>query len=723
MKIYTFLQTVRYPVAYLSMAYFSMACISMVGALATAQVASADTIEEIIVSADFRKGRIMDMPASLTVISEEEIRNRTAQHMEDMLNVAPNVNFASGASRGRYIQIRGIGERSQFVDPINPSVGVTIDDMDFSGIGGAATLFDVRQMEVLRGPQGTRFGANALAGMVNITSADPTEVFEGRVESSLGTYDTWSLGAVVSGPLRDDLSGRLAVQQYRSDGFMENIHLGRDDTGNRDEMTVRGKLRWQASEDWAIDFTGFYADIDNGYDAFSLDNTRQTLSDEPGQDKQQTVATKVKATWTGSEAFVLEAIASYSNSDLEYGYDEDWTYVGIHPSGYSSTDNYLRDRESRRLELRFLSQPGAELFGNTAWVAGIYLNHRDVDLERQFFDWILYTPDATFLSQYETRNLALYGQLDTQLTDRLVFTAGVRREEFDGDYQDNQGITATPGEGVWGGELSLKYRASDNALLYVLISRGYKVGGVNGDALGKAQKSGFQEEQLEFLQNRLEFSTENLNNWEFGLKGVWFDSRLTARVAAFYMDRDNVQLKGWINEDQSFIGYVDNAARGANYGAEIELAFNATDALQLFANLGGLITDIQDFEVYDSVQGELVDKSGRDQAHAPNYQFNIGGEWQTGNGLYARIELEGKDNFYFSDSHDQKSDSYQLLHARFGYRNGPLNLALWGRNLTNKDYQVRGFYFPNDPRKAYIPEPYYQYGEPRLVGISASYEF
>lgn len=690
---------------------------------ATTSFATADTIEEIIVTADFRDGKVMEVPASLTIVGQQEIRERTAQHMEDVLNLAPNVNFATGASRGRYIQIRGIGERSQFVDPINPSVGVTIDDVDFSGIGGAATLFDVKQVEVLRGPQGTRFGANGLAGMVNIVSNDPTEVFEGRLESNLGNYDTWSLGAVASGPLSDNLSGRLAVQQYRSDGFIENTYLGRDDTNNRDELTARGKLRWQAGEYWTLDVTGFYANIDNGYDAFSLDNTRQTLSDEPGQDQQESTATRIKATWSGNDAFVLEAIAAYSDSNMEYGYDEDWTFVGIHPWGYSSTDNYLRKRQSTRLELRFLSQPGAELFGNTAWVAGVYFNDRDVDLERQFYDWILNVPNATFLSDYETENIALYGQLDSQLTERWVLTAGLRWEAFAGDYQDNQGIVATPDESIWGGQLSLKYQVADDTSIYALVSRGYKVGGVNGDALGKAQKSGFDTAQIDFLQDRLEFTTENLNNWELGLKGRYFDDRLVARVAAFYMDRDNVQLKGWINEGQSFVGYVDNAATGENYGAEVELVFHATNKLQIFANLGWLETKVHDFVVYDSEQGALVDKSGREQAHAPNYQFNVGGEWQSEEGVYARVEVEGKDRFYFSDSHDQQSDSYALLHARVGYRSGPFNVALWGRNLTDKDYQTRGFYFPNDPRKFYIFEPYYQYGEPRVVGVAASYEF
>ena len=97
------------------------------------------------------------------MIDAEVISQRNSNHLEQILALAPNVNFAAGASRGRYFQIRGIGERSQFVDPLNPSVGTYVDGIDFTGFGGAATLLDINQVEVLRGSQGTRFGANALA--------------------------------------------------------------------------------------------------------------------------------------------------------------------------------------------------------------------------------------------------------------------------------------------------------------------------------------------------------------------------------------------------------------------------------------------------------------------------------------------------------------------------------------------------------------------------------
>ncbi len=684
-------------------------------------------LREIIITASFRDFTILDLPGSISIVEQNTLHERNAQHIEAILNTAPNVNFASGASRGRYIQIRGIGERSQFVDPVNPSVGMVIDDIDISGIGNAGTLFDVRQVEILRGPQGTRFGANALAGMVNIRSNNPSEKFEASVNSGYGNYGAWNVGALVSGPLADGLLGRIAVQQQSSDGFIDNSFLGRDNTNNRDELTMRGKLKWLVNDELSIDLMSLYVDIDNGYDAFSLNNTRHTLSDQPGQDTQETVAIAITSTWTGHNAFELKAITNWSDSNLEYGYDEDWSFVGLCTGTpcdgweYSSTDNYLRDRDSNRFEIRLTSTEAGRIAGRTDWVAGIYFDRRDESLERQFFDFDRFIADARFTSDYETENIALYSELITPVSERLTLTLGGRIERFESDYKDSRAVNASPDEDLWGGQVSLEYNLDNNTMVYGLISRGYKTGGVNGEAVGRAESNGFAPTVTSFLRERLEFDTETLLNYELGIKGSYLDDTLQLRVATFFMDRKDVQLKGWYNEGPLFVGYIDNAASGENMGFELESLWQFTEQLQLFVNLGWLDTEVDNFIV--NVNSALVDKSGREQAHAPNHQFNVGGRYNFGRGFYGRLEVEGKDSFYFSDSHDQQSDSYELINASFGYQGRHWALNVWARNLTDEDYATRGFYFGNDPRKFYVNEEYVQYGEPRVFGANASYHF
>ena len=319
--------------------------------LTAAPPIAASEIEEIIVTAELRKTPLMQQATSTTVVSSRDISQRAAQHLEEVLNLAPNVNYASGASRSRFYQVRGIGERSQFVEPLNPSIGLVIDGIDFSGLGTAGSLFDVEQVEVLRGPQGTLHGANALAGLININTGAPSDQAEMRVEAMAAEYGTWSAGLMGTGPLvADTLLYRLAVNRYESDGFIDNRHLGRDDTNNRDEIAIRGKLRWLAGDTDAVDLTLLYSDVDNGYDAFSLDNTRDTLSDQPGRDTLESTALGVR--WQRElDSIALQTAASIASTDTDYSYDEDWSFVGIAPGlEYSSFDRYQRERESASAE-------------------------------------------------------------------------------------------------------------------------------------------------------------------------------------------------------------------------------------------------------------------------------------------------------------------------------------------------------------------------------------
>src|SRR5690606_31874932 len=146
-----------------------------------------------------REQPLLQAPASLTVLNEETLREAGEQHFEDVLALVPNLNWAAGTSRPRYFQIRGIGEREQYEGAPNPSVGFLIDDIDFSGLGMPATLFDMGQIEVLRGPQGTRYGANALAGLIVARSNDPQREAAYALEASGGNYGMRAIGGSATG--------------------------------------------------------------------------------------------------------------------------------------------------------------------------------------------------------------------------------------------------------------------------------------------------------------------------------------------------------------------------------------------------------------------------------------------------------------------------------------------------------------------------------------------
>jgi iron complex outermembrane receptor protein len=702
-----------------------------IGALAKEQTNNSanntNHVETITVTSDFRQQNLQNTPTSLSVLTDIEIKQRNAQHLEALIAISPNVNFASGSQRARYYQIRGIGERSQFQEPINPSVGVIIDDVDFTGVGSIATLFDVKQVEVFRGPQGTRFGANAIAGMINITTNEPTEDFEGALQFSASNYKTYDLGVALSGPASDFVNYRFTVNQHTSDGFIENIHLQRDDTNNRDELSIRGKLAIDATDDLTIDLAGFYFNFDNGYDTFSLDNTRETYSDQPGFDQQETSALSAKFTYQGFESVTVLAIVSSADSDLGYGFDEDWAYgeyewISNKPQytpdpcitptgcladfdGYSSTDHYYRDKAVLTAELRALSNKGEEIFnGSTFWVAGIFFKQDNEDLLRQYT-----YADSDFTSTNESTSAAVYGQLNSQLSERWSLISGLRIENRSADYNNSALFDDDISDTMLGGKLVLSYQQTDNSFWYGSINRGYKAGGHNTDGT--------------LPQDLRSFNPEYLLNYELGYKVSLLDNNVYIRSSIFYMDREDVQVKSaktLIRQDGSseFISYLDNAATGSNYGAEIEAAWYLNNVVNVYGSLGLLDTEFNDF-----INAEGVSLSGREQAHAPNYQFNVGINVQPSENWLMNLSVDGKDSFYFSDSHDEQSETVSLFNASIAYLQDNWQVKLWGRNLTNEVYANRGFYFGNDPRDGYTAKQYTQLSEPLVFGATLDYQF
>jgi len=692
-----------------------------------------DTDNIILVTAEFKDNNILELPTSVTVISEEEIKERNAQHLSDLLNLAPNVNFATGSSRGKFIQIRGIGERSEFQEPVNYSVGVVMDGIDLTGIGLAATTLDIQQTEILRGPQGTLFGANGLAGLINMVSNNPTDSFSGKVGVTAEEYGGKGYSAMLSGSISENSGLRIAVQNYQSNGFIENIFLGKNNTNNIDETSARLKYRYQANDDFTLSAMLFYVDVNNGYDAFSLDNNQTTLSDEPGNDLQETLASAIQLKWHISDYLKFESTFSSTDSDISYSYDEDWTNPGICDGldcdsdiwgsdwWYQSVDTYKRKIKSNHIDLRLLGSDK-----QSSWVFGYYLKDQNMDIMREYT--YLASP---FNSHFDTTNKAFYGQYSFNISEKLNLTSGLRFENRSATYDDNDNIQFNPNEDMWGGKLSLNYKLSKLKIIYATISRGYKAGGFNANnALPKINR---------------EFKTETQLNYETGMKGLWLDKKLTLQLSAFYQDRKNIQTKQSLvlsnatglplNNNNpcpcSFNGYTGNAPSGINSGIELEAQWRSNNDYMFYGNIGLLQTEYTDFNSFSHVDADTnsippapYDLSGRGQAHSPKHQITIGSRLFISDELTFNIEVESKGEFYFSDRHNEKSDSYELLNLRLTYQLDTWRLHLYAHNVTDEKIQTRGFgSFGNDPRDYYTTRPFYQFASPRVIGLNASISF
>jgi iron complex outermembrane recepter protein len=605
---------------------FLLSALATAASAATADSGSDPQLDEIVVTASLRPVPLSEIPGSVSVLSDATLRDAGQQHLEDVLALVPNLNWAGDTSRPRYFQIRGIGELLQYQGAPNPSVGFLIDDIDFSGLGSAATLFDVDHIEVLHGPQGTLYGANALAGLIYVQSAAPSETFGGRAEIDAGDYDERSYGAVITGPISAlDSAFRLAVQRYSSDGFYHNAYLERSNTDGRDELTLRGRWRYDPNDQLRVDLTVLRVQIDNGYDAWSIDNTRTTESDHPSVDRQYSTGVSAHATYTGLGAATLTAIATYADTVVNYGFDGDWgNPILWAPYTDDFTEYQIRHRSTRSLEMRLADAPAHGL----SWLFGAYafelregLSDTSAGVYADPFDA---TQDSTSLSvtssQYHARSAALYGQVDGDLGERTRWSAGVRGERRTTHYDDtttnlDAPTTANdfgPANTLWGGHLSLDTRIADGQHVYALISRGYKAGGFN---LSQGLPAG-----------QILFNPEWDLNFEVGHKAQLDGGRLRIDTSLFYTIRHSEQL---LTSDQldpnnpdTFIYYTGNAKSGYNDGLESTLTWAATPALELGGTLGLLQT------LYRGFVQNGVELNDRALPHAPNWQAALHATWR-----------------------------------------------------------------------------------------------
>jgi len=314
------------------------------------KVFAASELEEVVITATLRPQSALSLAASATVIDSTTLREAGVQHLQDVLPLVPNLNWASGSSRPRYFQLRGIGENDQWQGAPNPSVGFLIDGMDFSGVGMPATLIDLGQVEVLRGPQGTTLGANALAGLINLRTRSPTADETLRLEATVGDFGVGALGLVAGGALGEahESAFRFVAQGFRGEGSRRNVTLGRDDTNGFDERTLRWRSRHQLSSRWQADVSVLAVDLDNGFDAFATDNSRVTRSDDPGRDRQRSRGASITLQHAGDEV-EFQSLTGVVEADIVYAFDGDWAA----DPDYDFTSRFFRTRRSFSQDLRW----------------------------------------------------------------------------------------------------------------------------------------------------------------------------------------------------------------------------------------------------------------------------------------------------------------------------------------------------------------------------------
>lgn len=676
------------------------------------------------VTADFRQNSVQNLAEATTVIDAAQINARSATNIEQILSYAPNVNFASGSSRARFFQIRGVGEESQFIDPVNPSIGLVVDGIDMTGLGSAIALWDVAQVEVLRGAQGTRFGANALGGLINVRSTEPEHEFAGSLLAKYGSYQSGQVSAALSAPINTELSARLAVSHYQSDGYMQNDYLDRKATNGQNETLVRGKLNWQIQDNAQLKLVYFLADMDNGYDAFTVDNSRHSLADEPGQDQQNTQAIALSYEQKLSSALSFFGQITGSVSDSLYSYDEDWVNPNYGELWGKGFDEYQRDYQRLSADVRLLSgESGRILWGSSDWVLGWYYQQRDEKLARDY-SW---NAGNIYRNQLAMKSVSMYTEITTHFSNSTRLIYGLRAENWRNEIRDNAHSmdVANPDlkdqtdEWLYGGKLALEQDLTLNHLSYLSVTRGYKAGGINTAPSISADKR--------------RYDTEYNYGVELGLKSLWLEDSLSTRMALFYIQREKQQAKSSypIPNTPNFQDYFANAAKGESYGFELESRWQLNEQLSLDLSYGYLHAVFKDYRylqnTFDSngnVTGQYwVDKSGRAQLHAPKHSGVAALSYRFLTYYALRVEAEGKDQFYFEASQDAMSHAYVLYNTRISAQFDRIELAVTGHNLTDRTVETRGYSGFNNDSHNPSSDRYVQLGEPRTFMFETRVQF
>jgi len=287
-----------------------------------------------------------------------------------------------------------------------------------------------------------------------------------------------------------------------------------------------------------------------------------------------------------------------------------------------------------------------------------------------------------------------------------VFAVGARGERRAANYDDTDGAAFSPDETMFGGSLSLRHEFGDRRTAYVTLARGYKAGGFNIGADVPAGKR--------------TFDGETLHNLEVGFRGSSAHGTLGGDLALFYMRREDQQVPTGEQlvpgDPLSFVLYTDNAASGENYGIEGTLRWRLSTELSLDARAAWLEAKYLDYRFGG------VNLSGREQAHAPEYQYDLGVEYRGAGGFFARVDVAGQDDFYFDETNDVRAPARVLTNLKAGYSGNHWRAEVWVRNLFDEYYSQRGFWFGNEPPD-FTPTRYVQAGDPRHAGVTFAYTF
>jgi len=640
--------------------------------------------------------------SSSSVLNQSDLNIFPNGSLQDLSQLVPGVTFTGGTAKGRFFQIRGVGERSSYEGMPNYSVGIVYDGIDYSGFGNVISFNGVEEIIVQKGPQMVSQGPSGIGGMILLNSSPIEADLAGGLSLNYGTYGAKVVSASLSGPIHEKLGFSLVSQISKSDGYIENKYFPKSETNSIHDKFVKGKMSFESAK-WDINLNLHHFSINQGYDVFNHSNSRVTYSDHPGTDRNEINAISLKMD-REMDYLLSSTTLSFLRSKSLYSYDEDWSndefWNGL--QGYNANYNYYisfpKEQKRMALDHRFYFNGKS----SNSHIGFYIKNENELNREWGFKNEI---ERKNISSNLDIEQKAIYGQFGIDLSNSSQIILGGRIENRESKYSDSQAINVNPVDNLWGVEASYLFTINEHMKSYLKFSRGFKAGGVNTQPSIEENRKEFKDEKVYLIESGLEYLRDQ-NNF---LKG-----------SVYYMDRRDIQVKTSYQDNpsdpSSYTFYQDNGSDARVFGAEIEGKHKVIDNLNIKYSLG-----LMESKFGNYVYGERNLK-GRELAYSPNYQFNFSLNYTTNHGYFFNILNSLQDNVYFGNSHDEKSKTTQISNISFGkdFRWGQINF--WCQNIFNERTELRGFYFSNEPPD-WENRRYVHVGPPRLFGVKMSYQF
>ncbi len=704
-----------------------------------------NVLSEVTVTAQKREQSLQDAPIAISVMSDEQLESQRIGDMKALeagaipyLRVVPVGNTTSNL----IVAIRGNAPGDPSEVTRDTAVAMYLDGVYLSRSHGLGMdLIDLERIEVLRGPQGSLFGRNAIGGAVSLVSKKPTGEFGFKQAVDFGRFDELRSVTRIDLPKIGGISAKLDYVHSERDGWVNNTAaIGADYTEYRKDGG-RLALSWQASDAFAVDYS---FDISNAATAqnyfqfyvdrlgvFGEERDRRSETRLPALDLQPTRSDhqghRLTLNWERSEQLTIRSISAYR--ELEENSNNN--YLGVlYFNGLN--DASLMDQEQFSQEFQLIGT-----HERVEWAAGLYYLNEDLSKALQdSFTLDIFgifgdpldpiTPPTTFdalasgdflpprIVDSEARSTAVYGQVTWTppvLNDALHLTLGLRYTEDERSStrfesalsvadQDSEHLDTT---------LAAKYEWNDSLSAYAKWSTGYKAGGVNTRS---ASFTPFDEETAETV--------------ELGLKSEFWEQRARLNAAVFMTDYDDLQLD-FLDPVNPTILETINAARKVEVdGIEIDLTLAPAEGLLISASYSYLNTDmpLQPNPIAGGLLQQFYVPLAPQHAGAltVDYRFE---PWSFG-ALSAQLGMTSTDHYFYGPLvGEQRTDSYTLFNARLtladvtvGRDGSTLKVSVWAENLSDEEYIV--YAFPVADPAVSIAQAF---GDPRTVGVNLTYEF